>query len=211
MNPSGSRRWAGVVWLLVVAAAVTAAALGWLQVREQATALANLRAANAALDARVKAMEPQLDQWQAAQDELERLRKQVEEVHRLRGQYQEWQRQKEELARLKAENDRLRAGQAVAAPSAAAKTAPAAWVGVAMGAQTGNGVLVQAAVPGGPAAAAGLVAGDVITALDGRPVAGPVEFRAAIAVRPPGTTVTLDFIRSDTPMRAVLTTAAFPN
>lgn len=211
MNPSGTSRWARSLWLLLAAVTVTAAVLGWLQVREQAVALADLRATNAGLDARVKAMEPQLEHSQAAQDELERLRKQAEEVHRLRSQYQEWQQQKEELARLRAENERLRAGQAVAAQPPAVRAAPAAWVGVAMGTQTGNGVLVQAAVPGGPAAAAGLVAGDVITGLDGRPVSSPVEFRAAIAARPPGTTLTLDFVRGDTPMRAVVTTAAFPN
>src|SRR5688500_2803553 len=53
------------------------------------------------------------------------------------------------------------------------------------------GALVQDVSPDGPAAKAGLKAGDIIIKRDGKPVNDTVTFRNAIAQTAPGTTVTL--------------------
>lgn len=62
------------------------------------------------------------------------------------------------------------------------------------------GVRVTRVVPGGPAADAGLIPGDILTTLDGRPVAvrRPEDLRAfftGIAARAPGTMVSLGLLR----------------
>jgi serine protease Do len=54
-----------------------------------------------------------------------------------------------------------------------------------------NGALVQDVSPDGPAAKAGLKAGDIIIKRDGKPVSDTVAFRNAVAQTAPGTTVTL--------------------
>jgi putative serine protease PepD len=57
-------------------------------------------------------------------------------------------------------------------------------------------------VPGGPAERAGLEAGDVIVAIDGKPVADSAELIVAIRSRSPGDTVTLT-VRRDGDERTV--------
>jgi len=58
-----------------------------------------------------------------------------------------------------------------------------------------EGALVSDVVPDSPGAKAGLQRGDVITDLDGQPVAGPNELRLAVAAMAPGTTVHMKIIR----------------
>ena len=58
-----------------------------------------------------------------------------------------------------------------------------------------NGVLVQEIQPGGPADKAGLKAGDIITAIDGRTVKDGDDLVNDIASRRPGSTVRLGYIR----------------
>jgi len=53
------------------------------------------------------------------------------------------------------------------------------------------GVLVGSVIAGGPVARAGVVAGDVLTALDGRSIASPAKLVSALLVHHPGNTVTL--------------------
>lgn len=60
---------------------------------------------------------------------------------------------------------------------------------------TGDGVLLQDVQPGEPAAQAGLQAGDVVTSIDGRPVAVAKELIVAIRGHRPGDTVTLSYQR----------------
>jgi putative serine protease PepD len=60
-------------------------------------------------------------------------------------------------------------------------------------------------VPGGPAERAGLEPGDVIVAIDGRPVADSSELIVAIRSRSPGDTITLS-VRRDGDERAVKVT-----
>jgi serine protease Do len=58
-----------------------------------------------------------------------------------------------------------------------------------------KGALVQNVVPRGPAAKGGVQAGDLVVALDGRPVASAGELTRSVALVPPGETVKLDVIR----------------
>ncbi|HKT45509.1 MAG TPA: trypsin-like peptidase domain-containing protein [Gaiellaceae bacterium] len=75
----------------------------------------------------------------------------------------------------------------------------------------GGGVLVGGDVAGGPVAKAGLRAGDIITALNGRSVASPGALVAALLVHHPGDTITLTWQdRLGTAHRAKVTLASGP-
>jgi serine protease Do len=58
-----------------------------------------------------------------------------------------------------------------------------------------NGVLVQEVQPGGPADKAGLKAGDIIVAVDGRPIKDGDDLVNEIASRRPGSTIRLGYVR----------------
>ncbi|WP_027285073.1 DegQ family serine endoprotease [Rubritepida flocculans] len=58
-----------------------------------------------------------------------------------------------------------------------------------------KGALVSAVQPGSPAARAGLRAGDVVTAVEGRSVATPRDLAAAVAELAPGRSATLRLLR----------------
>jgi serine protease Do len=83
------------------------------------------------------------------------------------------------------------------------------WLGIAMGRLTpelarsfaypeNDGVLINDVVPEGPAAAVGLRPGDIVRAIDGRPVRDLSGFRATVAQTPPGETVSLEVWRDKT-------------
>ena len=59
----------------------------------------------------------------------------------------------------------------------------------ALGVSTSEGVVIANVQPGSPAAAAGLREGDVVVALNGRPVRSAAEMRAVLGVTPAGETV----------------------
>jgi S1-C subfamily serine protease len=61
------------------------------------------------------------------------------------------------------------------------------------GSPTTSGALVAGVVSGGPAASAGLTAGDVITAIDGRTIASPATVSALIVTMKPGTKITVTY------------------
>jgi serine protease Do len=64
-----------------------------------------------------------------------------------------------------------------------------------------KGVLAAEARTGGPAATAGIKAGDVITSFDDKPVTDTRDFTRRIADTPPGTAVTLTVLRKGEPTR----------
>ncbi len=61
---------------------------------------------------------------------------------------------------------------------------------------TSGGVLVSTVTPGGPAAKAGLMSGDIIVAVDGASIKDGDELVAIISARKPGSTVKLTFLRN---------------
>ncbi|MFD0555809.1 S1C family serine protease [Stackebrandtia endophytica] len=70
-----------------------------------------------------------------------------------------------------------------------------AFLGVSMSAGGGTGAVVTDVQSDSPAADAGLRTGDIITAIDGQPVATPAEVAAAVQARKPGDTVTITYVR----------------
>jgi S1-C subfamily serine protease len=68
-----------------------------------------------------------------------------------------------------------------------------AFIGMNVADANGGGVSVQSVVAGLPAANAGIVQGDVITALDSTPVNTTDDLRTALFAHHPGDTVTVSF------------------
>lgn len=80
----------------------------------------------------------------------------------------------------------------------------------ALRAEAGKGVLVSAVEANGPAAAAGLAAGDVVTALDGAAIASPRDLATAIGAVRPGRAVTLAWQRNGEAREARITLGQHP-
>jgi len=57
-----------------------------------------------------------------------------------------------------------------------------------------SGAVIAAVVPNGPADSAGLVAGDVITAINGRTVASPTAITSILLTKTPGTKVAVSYL-----------------
>jgi putative serine protease PepD len=75
---------------------------------------------------------------------------------------------------------------------------------------TGSGARIREVSPGGPAVAAALKAGDVITAIDGHKVHSAEELIVQIRAREPDQVVTLDYTRGGKAAKASLTLRAAP-
>ena len=101
-------------------------------------------------------------------------------------------------------------------------TTVTAQVAKALKLPTQSGALVEAIAPGSPAAKAGIRAGsqpvqglvaggDVIVAIDGKPVRSSVDVGASIAGKAPGQRVRLDFYRGTTRKSVTVTLANRPN
>jgi serine protease Do len=80
----------------------------------------------------------------------------------------------------------------------------------ALGLTDASGALVSSVEAGGPAARAGLAAGDVVTRLDGRAIASPRELAAAIGTARPGGKVSLGFRRGGEAREAAITLGTHP-
>lgn len=72
----------------------------------------------------------------------------------------------------------------------------------------GGGVRLSAVDAGGPAAAAGLKAGDVVTKLDGRPLEEGADLIALVRKYAPGAVVTVEYRRGNAKQSASVTLAA---
>ncbi len=212
-----------IVGGLVLVCGLGLMVFGWGRLRELEQENQALRGTRE-LVAQLRAENQELEKLRVDRDELERLRKETREIHKLRAQYQELQRLRDEFAALRQENARLKAAsQPSTVPSVvrppdrvpapvAALPPPPVWIGVSMQMQAGSaaGVMVQDVVANGPAANSGLAAGDIITAVDGRPVTNPQQLRAEIGTRSPGQNVTLDVMRDGSSFRVGITVAAYP-
>jgi serine protease Do/serine protease DegQ len=77
----------------------------------------------------------------------------------------------------------------------------------AFGLQLTGGALLARVLPGSAAEDAGLQAGDIVVAANGRPVRSGVALRNAIGLQPVGETLTLDVIRDGRPLSLSATIA----
>ncbi len=68
-----------------------------------------------------------------------------------------------------------------------------------------NGVYISEVSPGGPAEAAGLVAGDIVTAIDGVAIDQQNAFAEVLFLHQPGDTVSVDVLRGDQSLTVQLT------
>ena len=73
------------------------------------------------------------------------------------------------------------------------------------------GLMVVSLEPEGPAARAGLLLGDVLTALEGTPLHDPGDVTAAIAGRPVGSAVRVSLIRGGSPLDVSVTLGERPS
>jgi len=83
-------------------------------------------------------------------------------------------------------------------------------IGRGLGVPAEHGTLVADVTPDGPAARAGIRRGDVITAVDGKPVNDVGHFRNLIAATAPGTKITLSLLRDRKEQTLEVTTAEAP-
>jgi serine protease Do len=78
------------------------------------------------------------------------------------------------------------------------------------GLKEAKGAIVGDITPGAPGAKAGLKSGDVITAIDGKKVDGSDDLTMDVVSHSPGSTVTLDVIRNNQPMKVTVTLGTRP-
>jgi S1-C subfamily serine protease len=74
-------------------------------------------------------------------------------------------------------------------------------IGAALGVNAGAGALITRVRTGSPAAAAGIAPGDVVTAVDGKPVRGAADLANAQGILPVGANVDLDLLRDGKTLR----------
>jgi S1-C subfamily serine protease len=75
---------------------------------------------------------------------------------------------------------------------------------------SGGGALVERVVTGSPAAEAGLVARDVIVAVDGESIGSMSSLVIALRDRAPGEVVEVDYLRDDEPRTVSVTLTERP-
>jgi S1-C subfamily serine protease len=71
-----------------------------------------------------------------------------------------------------------------------------AFLGIQVQSGDSGGVALAGVIPGGPAASAGLEAGDVITSIDGHAVTTPSSLTSYLLTKKPGASVTIGYMDS---------------
>lgn len=104
-------------------------------------------------------------------------------------------------------NQAKRITQDIIGTGKARRTVIGAQVG-GPGVTSGDGVRLAAVEPSGPAAGAGLRAGDVILRLNGRPMSEPTDLIALVRKFAPGSVVTVEYRRGSSKQNASVTLAA---
>lgn len=141
------------------------------------------------------------------------------ELLRLRNEVTQLRKQLEELEALKEANARLLqalqntpglSATQMAQVTAARRQGAILGVYITPAPPGQTGVLVAGIDPRAPAARSGLRPGDLIYALDGKPVPDAGTLQAEMLTRRPGETVQVDVLRSNTPMRFSVVTRDWP-
>jgi serine protease Do len=102
-----------------------------------------------------------------------------------------------------------------------APAAPTAFLGIVsndvpeiladhLGLQPGEGVIVRALVPAGPAATAGLKENDVILKVGGKPVGSPKDITGEVTSHQPGDSVSVELIHKGKPTKLDITLGTKP-
>ncbi|MTK01563.1 PDZ domain-containing protein [Micromonospora sp. CP22] len=105
-------------------------------------------------------------------------------------------------------NQAKRITQDIIGTGKARRTVIGAQVGGPGSGTNGSGVRLAAVEPSGPAAGAGLRAGDVILKLNGRPMTEPTDLIALVRKYAPGSVVTVEYRRGSSRQNASVTLAA---
>jgi S1-C subfamily serine protease len=87
---------------------------------------------------------------------------------------------------------------------------PTVWIGVLVDDQIGGGLVVSAIDPDGPAAAAGIEAGERIVAIDDVTVASTIELAGVLAVHRVGDEISITLAAPDGTLRSVNVELANP-
>lgn len=222
MNATFKRLWP---WTVSGLLATGLAALGtWhLQQRAELKHLQQRLASLGDLQVELETLRLQNEQLRASNLQLESVSAPVEttrELMRLRNEVTRLQKQLAELEALREANARLLQAlqnQPNLSPTQMAQVVEARKQGAILGvyiqpAPAGqSGVLVGGIDPRAPAARSGLRPGDLIYALDGKPIPNAGALQAEMLTRSPGQTVLLDVLRTNTPMRFQVQTWAWPD
>jgi C-terminal processing protease CtpA/Prc len=224
MDPSSKARSGIPIALFVCLLAAGVAGVLWQQ-----RTVSKLRDENRELSAVVREAErlrkenEQEAHVRVENEEIERLRKDNQEIHKLRNEVRQLREQQKQFETLRTENQRLRT-LAENRPAPAQSRIPVEpppvpargpWIGVSMsqfnpadnpdlGSTLKQGVVIQSVVENSPAANAGMQPGDIVTAVDGRPMSTPQQLREEIAARPDGQTIILDVVRSGQAIKAAV-------
>lgn len=151
--------------------------------------------------------------------ELMQLRENTRDLMRLRNEVTQLRAQSEELEVLRTANARLlQAIQGTASfqsnqmalITSARKMGAILGISVRVPASGQPGVEILGVDPNSPVATSGLLAGDVIFAVDGQRVQSPGELQAHMLTRKPGETVVVDAVRTNTVVRYQVKTRAWP-